>query len=151
MKKLLILCLLFVLAIPSVGFSQNPLTKEEKVQAMYDLNKKIVESQSFKFIATWVFSEDKRGEVTESTNTITINGSNIYGPLSTLETDKPTMLKGGLENYTVNFNDDTHVITVNFKIGAHIAEIEVKPTGKAFLKLENINSGQKLSYKGGLK
>ena len=151
MKKLLILCLLFVLAIPSVGFSQNPLTKEEKVQAMYDLNKKIVESQSFKFIATWVFSEDKRGEVTESTNTITINGSNIYGPLSTLETDKPIMLKGGLENYKVNFNDETHVITINFKIGANTAKIEVKSTGNAFLELNNMNSGKQLTYKGGIK
>lgn len=151
MKKLFILCLLFALAMPSTGFSQNPLTKEEKVQAMYDLNKKLVKSQNFSFIATWVFGEDSRSEVAENENKITINGGNIYGPLSTLEVNKPLMLKGGLENYKTTFNDETHVITINFKIGAHVAEIEVKPTGKAFLKLENINSGQKLSYKGGLK
>lgn len=151
MKKLFILCLLFALAMPSAGFSQNPLTKEEKVQAMYDLNKKLVKSQNFSFIATWVFGEDNRSEVSENENTITINGSNIYGPLSTLETDKPIMLKGGLENYTVNFNDETHVITVNFKTGAYTARIEVKSTGNAFLELNNMNSGKQLTYKGGIK
>ena len=93
MKKLFILCLLFVLAMPSVGFSQNPLTKEEKVQAMYDLNKKLIKSQNFSFIATWVIGEDNRSEVSGNENTITINGSNIYGPLSTLEADKPIILK----------------------------------------------------------
>jgi len=151
MKKLFILCLLFALAIPSVSVSQNPLTKEEKVQAMYDLNKKLIESQNFSFIATWVIGDDKRSEVAENENTISINGTNIYGPLSTLEAGRPVMLKGGLENYTVNFNDETHVITVNFKIGAYTAKIEVKSTGNAFLELNNMNSAKQLTYKGGIK
>ncbi len=151
MKKLFILCLLFALAIPSVSVSQNPLTKEEKVQAMYDLNKKLIESQNFSFIATWVIGQDKRKEVAENENTISINGTNIYGPLSTLEAGRPVMLKGGLENYTVNFNDETHVITVNFKIGSYTAKIEVKSTGNAFLELNNMNSGKQLTYKGGIK
>ena len=51
----------------------------------------------------------------------------------------------------MNFNDDTHVITVNFKIGSYTAKIEVKSTGNAFLELNNMNSGKQLTYKGGIK
>lgn len=151
MKKLFIICLFFALAMPFVGFSQNPLTKEEKVQAMYKLNKKLVQSQNFSFIATWVFSDDKRSEVAENENTITINATNIYGTLTALDSDKPIMLKGGLENYSVDFNDEAHQITISFRIGTYNATIEVKPNGNAFLELKNINGIENLTYKGGLK
>lgn len=152
MKKLLIFCFLIAIASPSIGFSQSALTKEEKVQAMYNLNKKIVESKNFNFIATWVFSDSERGEVTEDTNTITINKSNIYGALTTLDANKPSvMLKGSMQNYNVNFNDETHQITISFRIGAYNATLEVKPSGIAFLELKNSNGTEKLKYRGGLK
>lgn len=142
---------MLAIALPSVSFSQSGLTKEEKVQAMYNLNKKIVESQSYKFIATWVFSGDKRGEVTESANTITIDNSHIYGPLSTLEANKQSiMLKGALQNYSVKFNDDTHQITVTFKVGAYNAKLDVKSNGRAFLILNSENK-ETLTYKGFVK
>ena len=151
MNKLIIFCLLATIAIPSISYSQSGLSKEEKVQAMYDLNKKIVESQNFSFIATWVFSDDKRGQVSESANTITINNSNIYGSLSTLEADKPsTMLKGAMQNYSVNYKDDAHEITVSFNIGGYNASLTVKPNGKAFLILNSENKGT-LTYKGFVK
>ncbi|MCB0400395.1 MAG: DUF4251 domain-containing protein [Winogradskyella sp.] len=150
MKKLFLICLLFALAMPFVGFSQNPLTKEEKVQAMYDLNKRIVESQNFSFIANWVFSGDMRGEVAQNANTISITESNIHGSLATLDTDKPVMLKGSLENYSVNFDDEIHQISISFRIGVYNTTIEVKPNGIAFLELVNAN-GEKLKYRGGIK
>lgn len=150
MKKLFIICLFFALAMPFVGFSQNPLTKEEKVQAMYDLNKKVVQSQNFSFIATWVFSDDERSEVAENENLITIKGANFYGLLTNLDTDKPIMLKGGLENYTTNFNDEAHQIAISFKIGVYNAKIEVKPNGNAFLTLDTQNN-ETISYKGFVK
>lgn len=151
MKKIITICAFIACVIPSCSFSQSRLTEVEKAKELYKLNKSLVESKNFSFIATWVIGEDKRSEVAENENTITINGSSIYGPLSTLEADKPTMLKGSLENYTVNFNDETRVIKVNFKIGAYTAKIEVKPTGNAFLELKNINTGKQLIYKGGIK
>lgn len=152
MKKLLIFCFLIVIVSPSIGFSQSALTKEEKVQAMYNLNKKIVESKNFNFIATWVFSDSERGEVNEDTNTITINKSNIYGALTTLYANKPSvMLKGSMQNYNVNFNDEAHQITISFRIGVYNATLEVKPSGIAFLELKNSNGTEKLKYRGGLK
>ncbi|WP_426430362.1 DUF4251 domain-containing protein [Winogradskyella sp. HB-48] len=150
MKKLFIICLFVALAMPFVGFSQNPLTKEEKVQAMYDLNKKVVQSQNFSFIATWVFSDDERSEVAENENLITIKGANFYGLLTNLDTDKPIMLKGGLENYTTNFNDEAHQIAISFKIGVYNAKIEVRPNGNAFLTLDTQNN-ETISYKGFVK
>lgn len=151
MKKLIIFCLLATIVIPSISYSQSGLSKEEKVQAMYDLNKKIVESQNFSFIATWVFSDDKRGQVSESANTITINNSNIYGSLSTLEADKPsTMLKGTMQNYSVNYKDDAHEITISFDIGGYNASLTVKPNGNTFLELDHAN-GKKLKYRGAIK
>ena len=151
MKKLVLCCFLITIALPSLGYSQSGLSKEEKVQAMYDLNKKIVESQDFSFIATWVFSDDKRGQVSESANTITINNSNIYGSLSTLEADKPsTMLKGAMQNYSVNYKDDSNEITISFNIGGYNASLTVKPNGNTFLVLDHAN-GTKLKYRGAIK
>lgn len=152
MKKLLTFCFLIAIASPSIGFSQSGLTKEEKVEAMYNLNKKIVESQNFSFIASWVFSGNSRGEVAEDSNSITLNSTTIYGALSTLDANKPSiMLKGATENYNVNFNDEANQITINFRIGVYHATLEVKPSGIAFLELKNSNGTEKLKYKGGLK
>lgn len=151
MKKLLTLCVLITVATSSICFSQSGLSREEKVQAMYDLNKKIVESQDFSFIANWVFSGDMRGQVAQNTNTISITESNINGSLATLDTDKSyVMLKGSLENYSVNLNDKAHEITISFRIGVYSVTIEVKPNGIAFLELVNAN-GEKLKYRGGIK
>lgn len=151
MKKLLIFCFLIAIASPSIGFSQSALTKEEKVQAMYNLNKKIVESKNFNFIATWVFSDNERGEVAEDANTITINGTAIYGALTTLDTNKPAiMLKGSMQNYNANFNDETHQITISFRIGAYNATLAVKPNGIAFLTL-NSHNNKTITYKGFVK
>lgn len=151
MKKLLTFCFLIAIASPSIGFSQSGLTKEEKVQAMYNLNKKIVESKNFNFIAAWVFGDDKRSEVAEDANAITINSSTIYGTLSTLDANKPSiMLKGGLENYNVDFNDEAHEITISFKNDAYSATLEVKPNGIAFLTLNSQNN-KTITYKGFVK
>ncbi|GAB4164224.1 MAG: hypothetical protein Tsb0033_25400 [Winogradskyella sp.] len=151
MKKLLTLCVLITVATSSICFSQSGLSREEKVQAMYDLNKKIVESQDFSFIANWVFSGDMRGQVAQNANTISITESNINGSLATLDTDKSyVMLKGSLENYSVNLNDKAHEITISFRIGVYSVTIEVKPNGIAFLELVNTN-GEKLKYRGGIK
>ncbi|WP_138433999.1 DUF4251 domain-containing protein [Winogradskyella algicola] len=151
MNKLIIFCLLATIAIPSISYSQSGLSKEEKVQAMYDLNKKIIESQNFSFIATWVFSDDKRGQVSESANTITINNSNVYGSLATLKADKsPTMLKGAMQNYSVNYEDSAHEITISFNIGAYNATLTVKSNSNAFLILNSENK-ETLTYKGFVK
>jgi len=151
MKKLLIFCFLIAIVSPSIGFSQSGLTKEEKVEAMYNLNKKIVESKNFNFIATWVFSDSERGEVAEDANTITINSSAIYGALTTLDAKKPSvMLKGSMQNYNVSFNDKTHKITINFRISAYNATLEVKPNGIAFLTL-NSHNNKTITYKGFVK
>ncbi len=151
MKKLLIFCFLIAIASPSIGFSQSALTKEEKVQAMYNLNKKIVESKNFNFIATWVFSDNERGEVAEDANTITINGTAIYGALTTLDANKPSvMLKGSMQNYNVNFNDEAHQITISFRIGAYNATLAVRPNGIAFLTL-NSHNNKTITYKGFVK
>ncbi|APY07102.1 hypothetical protein BWZ20_01745 [Winogradskyella sp. J14-2] len=151
MKKLIIYSLLLTIALPFTSFSQSVITKDQKVQAMYSINKKIVESQNYKFIASWVFNNDKRDQVSEGANTITITNANINGSLSTLETDKPsTTLKGSLLNYNVQFNDSSHEITITFKIGSYNAKLEVKSNGNAFLFLNSENKGT-LKYKGFVK
>lgn len=151
MKKLLVFCFFIAIAVPSLGFTQSGLTKEEKVQAMYNLNKKIIESKNFNFIANWVFNDSKRGEVAEDANTITINSSAINGALTTLDAKKPSvMLKGSMQNYNANFNDEAHQITINFRIGAYNATLEVKPNGIAFLTLNSQNN-KTITYKGFVK
>ena len=139
------------MAVPSLGFTQSGLTKEEKVQAMYNLNKKIIESKNFNFIANWVFNDSERGEVAEDANTVTINSSAINGALTTLDAKKPSvMLKGSMQNYNANFNDEAHQITIKFRIGAYNATLEVKPNGIAFLTLNSQNN-KIITYKGFVK
>jgi hypothetical protein len=151
MKKLLSLTVFFCLALPTLSFSQTPLTKEEKVKAMYELNKKNIKTQDYSFIASWVFGNDKRAEVSQNEKTIQISDSNIEGVLSQLETNKSSIeLKGNMQNYNAEFDDAKNYIAVTFTIGVYNAIIEVKPNGNAFLTL-NSNGKKIVHYRGFVK
>lgn len=149
MKKIAIFALFIAVAIPSLSFSQGPLTKKEKVQAMYEMNKKLIKTQSYSFVAEWVFSDDKRSEVSEGLNTLEVNKSNVSALLSTLNSDKKTIkLNGESSNYTTEFNDAKHLISVTFKIDNYNAIIDIKPNGKVFLSIVNTSNDKTIKYRG---
>lgn len=151
MKKLFVICFLITIVTPSICFSQNPMSKEEQVAAMYNTNKELIKSQKYSFVASWVIRGKNRTEVDQNANTIKINESLISGTLTTINTNKTTLdLKGSLQNYNVIFNDAAQQITITFSVGGYNAQIDIKPNGNSFLELTN-NNEEKLTYRGGIK
>lgn len=151
MKNIFVLAIVLCLAIPTVSFSQQGLTKTEKIEAIYNANKKRIATNNYIFVASWVFSDNQRTEVAEDANTLTINTSNVNGNLSRLDANKPSiMLKGAAKAYAVNYNDNKNFITISFKNGAYNAEINVHSNGFSFLTLTD-SSGKSLKYRGVLK
>ena len=136
MKKLLVLCLITCLTIPSIGLSQDKGIQTEKFNSLYETNQSIVKSKNFQFEGEWVFEDRDREELDAATNYLKIEKKNAEGQLISLSSKGSSVtLSDNIDNYNVDFDDKKQEISIQFRVENNTILIVIKPNGKAFLTL----------------
>ena len=135
-KHLVILTLVLGFAATSLSCAQTKMTQKEKFQSTYNAVKDLVQSKDYKFVGEVVYNNKKRSRLDGSSNTITVNQSEVSGQAFSLEGRQVTV-KGTITNYNVNFDDDTQEINIEFNLDGTKVYIDIKPNGNAFLAIKS--------------
>ncbi|WP_157957230.1 hypothetical protein [Winogradskyella tangerina] len=132
MKKLLVFALLLSFAIPTMSSAQT-----EKFDSLYEKNKTIINSNIYQFNGDWVFEGRNREELVSSNNFMKIDGKAVEGTFHALSSERRVITYNDeLSDYKVNFNDSKQEITIKFVLSGQNIIIDLKPNGKAFIKMD---------------
>jgi hypothetical protein len=138
MKKLVLLIVLFVFNATAYCGAQTKTTQKEKFESTYNALKTLVKSERFQYKGEMVYNHNGREKLDSNLNTISVNGTEILGLVTSFKSDNKAFdINGTLENYKVNYDDENQRITIQFKVNIYNVSIEVKPNGNAFLKVSN--------------
>jgi len=155
MKKLVLLTILFSLSVSTYTCAQIKETQKEKFQITYKSSKAIVETQHYNFVGEMVYNNKKREKLSNDSNTVSINKSEISGKVISLQSENKSFgLNGAIENYKASFDDDKQNIRIQFNVKTTSRNIEVfidiKPNGNAFLTVSSGNFNT-ISWTGKIK
>lgn len=155
MKKLILLTLLFSLAVTSFACAQTKESQKAKFQTTYTSSKALVETQHYNFIGEMVYSNKNREKLSDDSNTIVINKSEVTGKVISLSTENKSFdVNGTRENYKASFDDDKQHIAIQFNVKTATQTLEVfidiKPNGNAFLTVSAGNDNT-ISWVGKIK
>ena len=101
------------------------LAKKERVQSQYELAKELINSGEYTFRSNWMNTRGGKRILLDAGSgylTINDNNANAYFPYFGI-VRVATMYEGGgiefndeVQDYTVNFNDERKIISIEFKI-----------------------------------
>ena len=150
MKKFSLLCLLFCLSASTLNFAQTKTTQSETFQVTYDATKALVASKNYQFIANLIYDDNKRAQLDEALNKVSVSSAKISGVLETFQkADRTHSFKGNMTSYGHFFDDEKQEILIKITNEGYKLDIEIKPNGKAFLTLSGTGSSE-LMYIGKL-
>lgn len=163
MKKLILLFLFVVIAIPSIAQTkeEKKQMKEEKAAEEFKATTILTNSGTFKFEATWATTQKgKRINLTTNPNYLKIDNetADIYLPYfgvvhspGAMGGDGGIIAEGKVENYRVDLNEKKQRTTIRFKAKGKNDSFDftltVYPNGNSNLNV-NSNSRNSISYDG---
>ena len=136
MKKLSNFVLLLSIALTFSVNAQTVDDQKDKFSAIYAQQKAVVESQNYQFNGEWVYSDRNREQISENTSVLRLNKTTVEGEIHALSSNrKVVLLNDNISNYKVSYNDNKQAISISFSVLNYKIDIEIRPNGKAFLKL----------------